>query len=269
MERASLVLEDLKGLAQEFNDYLKLTTFSVAVKLIQDPQTLSEVHSEGKPVRQVQKQLAVCQILAQARYVGRVIAGTCQTLNLCRPGAHAFGFEKFSIEEIARPYIGSYALNREIAIRGTEGIPRLEFGKYKALLAAPLDKIPVLPDVVLFYGNTAQMMRLIHGYNYERMERLTFTTNGEAGGCSDPVITPLLTRKPSLAFPCNGARILSWPSDDEAVMGIPLECLMTTLRGLQATHRGGIRYPIAWQHIDWEPQPPVLYFLRPDRKPPK
>ncbi len=73
-------------------------------------------------------------------------------------------------------------MNQDVAVRGTEGIPRLELGKYKALLAASLEKIPLLPDGVLFYGNTAQMLRLIQGYNYDRMERLIFSTNGEAGG---------------------------------------------------------------------------------------
>lgn len=256
--------KDLQSLAARYDKMLRLTTVPVAVKLFGKLADLEKISYKGKPIKLLGKRLALCQIFAQARYYGRLNAGTREKLDLCRLGADAFGFP---VTDYTHVYSGTYFNGDEAARRMIETTPKFKRDLYKAILVAPLEKSPVEPDVVLFYGNTAQILRLVHGYLYNKGGRLEFSSSGDAGACADPVVIAMQTQKPSIGLPCNGGRVLSWPSDDELVCGVPGALLEEILLGIEATHfgPGQIHYPVAWQHIDWEPQPPVIDFLYPEK----
>jgi len=256
--------KDLSSLAERYDKMLRLTTFPVAVKLFDNLADLEKVRYKGKPIKLQEKRLAVCQIFAQARYYGRLNAAKREKLDLCRLGADAFGFP---VTDYTHVYSGTYFNGDEAARKMIETTPKFKKDLYKAILVAPFEKTPVDPDVVLFYGNTAQILRLVHGYLYDKGGRLEFSASGDAGACADPVVIAMQTRRPSIGLPCNGGRILSWPSDNDLVCGVPGDLLEEVLLGIEATHfgPGQIRYPIAWQHIDWEAQPPVTDFLYPEK----
>lgn len=82
--------------------------------------------------------------------------------------------------------------------------------------------------MVIFFGNTAQIYRLIQAYLYNKGGRLEFGLCGEAL-CADVITAPIQTQKPVLGLPSNGARLLSWPSDDEIACGVPGSLLEDTL----------------------------------------
>lgn len=255
---------DLQSLAAGYDKMLRLTSYPVAVKLFEEIADFEKVRYKGKSVMLQQKRLAVCQIFAHARYYGRLNAATREKLDLCRLGADAFGFP---VTDYTKVYSGTYFDCDETARKMIETTPKFKRDLYKVILVAPLEKSPIYPDVVLFYGNTAQILRLVHGYLYDKGGRLEFSSSGDAGACADPVVIPMETGKPSIGIPCNGGRVLSWPSDNDLVCGVPGGLLEEVLKGVEATHfgPGQIHYPVAWQHIDWEPQPPVTDFLHPEK----
>jgi uncharacterized protein (DUF169 family) len=144
-------------------------------------------------------------------------------------------------------------------------MPKFERGTYEGILVGPLQKIPVEPDVVVVYGNAAQLLRVINGYLYDKGGRMTFSASGDAGLCSDTIVLPLSSNAPHLAMPCNGGRILSLPSLTDLACGIPYGQLETILDGIAFTGaKVPIMYPPGWQHIDWELQKgaPVRDFLQ-------
>ena len=246
--------EDLRAISNRYNEVLRLTSYPVAVKMFENLEELQEAKDEkGRPVRRIGKgNFTVCQLLAQARYTGRTIAGAAESLSMCLPGAAAMGFLELP-EGFSDGHVRAYYIDEEVARKNIDAIPKFPKGKYVAMLASPLERMPVDPDIVLFCGNSAQIYRFTHSYLYNKVGRLEFSTSGLVG-CSDLIVAPLRTGKPGLAFPANGTRIASWPSDNEMGCGIPADILEDVLEGLEFTHRGGIRYPITWQHIEWEVQ---------------
>ena len=111
----------------------------------------------------------------------------------------------------------------------------------------------VEPDVVVIYGNVAQMLRIVNGYLYNTGNRLEISASGDAGLCSDTVAIPMITGKPHLAIPCNGGRLMSLPNQTEMACGIPFEEVEHILEGMRFTGKNvPVMYSAAWQHIDWE-----------------
>lgn len=246
--------QELSSISNRYNDVLRLTSHPVAVKMIEHMEELQEAKDEkGRVVRSIgEGKFTVCQLLAQARYLGRTIAGTAESLSMCLPGAAAVGFQELP-EGFPDGHVRAYYTDEEIARKNLAAIPKFEAGKYVAMLASPLETMPIDPDIVLFFGNTAQIYRFIHSYLYNKVGRLEFSSSGLVG-CSDLIVAPLRSGKPGVALPSNGGRLASWFSDEEAACGVPAEILEDVLEGLEFTHRGGIRYPITWQSIEWEVQ---------------
>ncbi|MFZ5648325.1 MAG: DUF169 domain-containing protein [Bacillota bacterium] len=262
-EIKEITVERLEYLAGRFDRLLRPASYPVAVKLYNDPEELKGIkEKDGRMVRMVKdKNLAVCQLIGQARYLGRVLGGTNETASMCMYGSWVLGFEELPLEYM-HGYVRSYFINEEVAERNFATTPRFKVGSYSGILVAPLEKIPVMPDLVIIFGNTAQIYRLIHAYNYNKGVRLEFSSNGEAGGCADLIPLPLLSQKPSIALPCNGARMLSWPSDDGLAFAIPGSMLEDIMDGLEFTHAGMVRYPLTWVHLDWEVQGRIKNVIR-------
>lgn len=243
---------------------LGLEGFPVGVKMIRELAELDRISYKGRPVRRLSKNLAACQVVSQARYLGRVISAQAEFLKICRLGADVLGFD---VDDYAHVYSETYFSTENAARRMIETTPKIERGTYEAVLLGPLQKIPVQPDVVIVYGNAAQILRIVNGYLYDKGGRLTFSTSGDAGLCADTIVLPLLDKKPHIAIPCNGGRILSLPSVTDLACGMPYGLVEGILDGIKFTGRNvPIMYPPAWQHIDWElkEDAPVRAFLQKD-----
>jgi uncharacterized protein (DUF169 family) len=256
---------NFKVLNDDFKNHLNLEGFPAAVKMIEKAEMLEDILYKGKPVNILKKKLLVCQLISQARFYGRVIAGVDKNLDMCRLGGDAMGFE---VTDYTHVYAGTYFNSEEAARKMINGMPKFEKGKYQAILVGPLDRIPVEPDVVVIYGNVAQMLRIINGYLYNTGERLSFSASGDAGLCSDTVAIPMLTGKPHLAIPCNGGRLMSLPNQTEMACGIPFKEVTHVLEGMRFTGKNvPVMYPAAWQHIDWQPpeDSPICSFVQPER----
>lgn len=102
---------------------------------------------------------------------------------------------------------------------------------------------PCEPDLILVYGNGAQVMRLLVAALWRRGGRLHSSFSGRVD-CADAVISTMQTGEPQVVLPCNGDRIFAQTQDDEMAFTIPATRIDEITEGLERSQRAGVRYPI-------------------------
>jgi uncharacterized protein (DUF169 family) len=231
-----------KETEDKLNKYLRLATFPVAVKLIQNPEELNDIKYLKKP----EKKLALCQIFSFARYYGWTM-GCLKEDNICPLAELTLGFEESSrLFEEGAFFVGRYNETREAAKKTASSMPKLEFNKYKAIIAGSLNRIDFEPDLILIWGNSAQIMRIIQGYLWKRGGRISMSTFCD-GVCADTISNALITGELQIAFPCLGDRRFGMALDTDLIASIPFNILDEIIQGLEKTHKAGTRYPIPYQ----------------------
>jgi len=155
---------------------------------------------------------------------------------------------------------------KEDGRRYEAAIPRIETGQFEAVAMAPLVYDPFEPDIVLIYGNPAQIILLINALQFEDYEVMQFFCVGESS-CSDAVARCYLKGKPSLTIPCYGERRYGHAQDDEMAMALPSSYMEKALRGLEILYRKGVRYPISFAGAEGEVDRvlPVAYMTLEER----
>jgi uncharacterized protein (DUF169 family) len=114
----------------------------------------------------------------------------------------------------------------------------------EAIVMAPLTKEKLEPEVLLIYGNPAQIMMVMCGLQKVCYEKFSFNFIGE-GSCSDSLSQCYVTGKPSVSIPCYGERSMGGVSDDEIIIALPPEALEKSLMGLAELQKIGFKYPIS------------------------
>ena len=153
-----------KETEEKLNKYLRLATFPVAVKLLQNPEELNDIKFLKKP----EKKIALCQIFSYARYYGWTM-GCVKEDSICPLAEIALGFEESSrLFEEGAFFEGRYNETKKAAKKTASSMPKLEFNKYNAIIAGSLNRIEFEPDLILIWGNSAQIMRIIQGYLWKR-----------------------------------------------------------------------------------------------------
>ena len=114
----------------------------------------------------------------------------------------------------------------------------------KALLVSPLESgVVQAPDVVLIYGNPAQMARMVQSMIYAEGDIIESWANIGAS-CVREMIAPMIENKAGYVIPGRGARQLGMVGDDEMVFTLPIGKLENLLTGVRETHKKGTKYPI-------------------------
>ncbi len=225
--------------AKALERYLRLRTSPVAFRLFESDTALSEI--EG--IRRPDHKPRMCQLITLARVHGWTSGVTKEELGspvcgsiigLCEPPPELLK---------GNTLCGVLYKTVEDAGRHEMAVPRLPAGKYKALAVAPLARNKFEPDIILVYGNPAQMFMLIAAIQWEDFERLQFYCVGESS-CSDAIVRCYLTSKPSTGIPPYAERLYAYAQDDEMVMAIPVTYIDKVLEGLEGIYKGGVRYPI-------------------------
>ena len=123
-----------------------------------------------RPHRDLGIRVAVCQSFAFARRYGWGLAVGREDLSC--PLAHvAFGFSpSLPFYEAGNLCVEMYTRDAEAGARSEAAVPRFPLGGRGLLLVAPLGRAAYEPEVVVFYGNGAQVMRLVAAALYEMVE---------------------------------------------------------------------------------------------------
>ena len=219
---------------------MRLKSFPVAFKLLEKKEALAEVPF----LRRMNHKVTLCQLITIVRtYDWTVGADLDDFISPMCPSIIGLT----ALPEVVRD--GTFrsivwTKTREDGRKFENSIPRLPAGKYQAAALAPLVYNPFDPDIVLIYGNPAQMILLINALQFEDYEVMEFYCVGESS-CSDVIARCYLREKPSLSIPCYGERRYGHAQDDELVMALPAGMMEKALRGLEALYKRGVRYPIS------------------------
>jgi uncharacterized protein (DUF169 family) len=236
---------------------LRLKTFPVAVKFLKD-KTFPEKTRQPSVV--MGKRVAICQAVTMARIYGWTVGLTKEDV-VCVPAAIAFGFSTStdSAASLGKLFCGgSYSKTEEIGQAEATTIQRLEKDEYEAILLAPLQRAAFEPDTIAFYGNPAQLMRLVHAWTYGQGKRV----QGHFGGkveCTEYLLAPFKTQTPRIAVPGTGDRVFSMTQDDEIVFSIPGKFLAELVQNLQeAGKKVGATYPVP-VFLNFQPEFPKQF----------
>jgi uncharacterized protein (DUF169 family) len=145
----------------------------------------------------------------------------------------------------------------EEALKQQEDYPRVPAGE--ALVVGPLVKDNFEPEVVMVYGNPAQIMMLMCGLQKIKYERFEFHFIGE-GACVDSLGQCYNTGKPALAIPCYGERSMGQVKDDEIVIALPPPAVEQAIAGLEVLEKIGFKYPISNIGAFADPEPMLARF---------
>jgi uncharacterized protein (DUF169 family) len=235
------VTEKLKALDDAVARHVRPDTFPLGIRMIKPGEPVPE--GLRIPSQSLGEHWIVCQSIGVARRYGWGIAVGKEDV-ICPLSAIAFGFRAPN-DEYFRGYAstGMYCENEEAASRLEAGTWRFEPGAYSHVCVAPLSRATFEPQIVAVYANSAQVMRLVNAALYSRGGRIESTTGGRLD-CAEIVIQTMSTNAPKVIIPCNGDRVFGMAQDTEMVFACPWNFVDELLKGLEGTHKGGVRYPI-------------------------
>ncbi len=246
-------MTDWTHLTKRLEALLRLKTFPVAFKLLENVAEL-----ENNPwVRRLPHKTTTCQLITIVRTYDWTVGAVADDFvsPRCTSILGLAELPEFIRDGTMRSMV--WCATVEDARRCEESIPMIPTGKYNAVLLAPLVYNPFAPDIILIYGNPAQMMLLINAIQFRDYERLQFFSVGESA-CADVIAQCYLTGKPSLTIPCYGERRYGHAQDEEMVMGIPNNYYEKVIDGLEELYKRGIRYPISQFGAQVDPGPGLL-----------
>jgi uncharacterized protein (DUF169 family) len=246
---------DAAALNQKLETFLRVATFPVGVKSLKAGEPLPP--KAKRPQQDMGLRMAICQAVAVARRYGWTLAFGREDLS-CPIALAAFGFEPRNDYYTSGTLTdGMYASCREAGARFEAALYKYEPQEYATIVAGPLGRIAYEPDTVVVYGNPAQVLRLVNACLYEKGGSLKCETTGR-GDCTDLIIKGRKTGEPQLVLPCAGDRIFGMAADDEMAFTFPFAMADKVVEGLEKTHQGGIRYPVA-QFLRFQPEFPKSY----------
>lgn len=248
-------MSDLKFFEQEIQTYIKPTTLPLAIKLLTLEEEIPE--KTRRPKRDFKKRFAICQSAGMARRTGWTFALRKEDVS-CPLSQVSLGFEK------EQPFLkegnlceGMYTGTKEAGKKTEAAVPKFEYGRYKYILIGPVGRADYEPDIILIYGDSAQIMRLVHAALFEEGGTLTSNFMGRYD-CADYTAGVMNSGKCQVILPCNGDRVFGLVQDFEMAFAIPYSQIDKIILGLQGTHKGGVRYPIPF-FMNWEATFPPKY----------
>jgi uncharacterized protein (DUF169 family) len=225
---------------RQMEHYLRLRSFPVGLKMLEDPAEL-----ERNPwVRRSPEKLTLCQMITIVRTFDWTLGGTADDLvpPICATMLGLAEVPEWVADGTMRNVVW---LEKKVDAAACEaGIQRIPYGKFSAFLLAPTAYNPFIPDIIIIYGNPAQMSLLVNAIQFDQWERTVFYSVGESS-CSDVIGRCFVDRIPALSIPCYGERRFGHAQDDELAIGLPSEDCARILKNLEVLYKRGIRYPIS------------------------
>lgn len=223
-------------LAKELEQLLRLRTLPLAFKRCKSAAELESIPH----VHRLKHNPTFCQILTLARTVGWTIGVTGDEVFNC-PFPQRAGLLPIP-EDAWKRRVGTWLSTLEDGERCRDAFYTIP-GSCEALVLGPLASGGIEPEVVVIYGNPAQMAMLKQGIDRVYYERLEFSFMGESS-CLDAIHRCYVTGKASLSIPCYGERWLGGAEEDELDIALPPTLVETAIKGVKELSAIGFSYPI-------------------------
>lgn len=230
-------MNNFKFAAQTLKDVLSMESLPVGVKFFEDREAMTEIIT--KTYNQESK-YRYCQALMKARYGDKVVLHKDNIA--CPASAAAFGFKPLAEKLRTGDMLFKMGLfaSREAARRTMDMIPRLELGRYQAVVLAPLDQCDYNPDVIIVESETEHIMWLALASYFDEGGRLSFNSAIFQATCVDSTVVPFQTNNINASFGCFGCREATNIETGEALIGIPLAKIDKLITNLEALNENAI-----------------------------
>lgn len=218
---------------KDFRSLLNLGTYPVGVKLFEKASEALAV-----PGAKVMSSTATCHMAALARHHRQdgICVSTTQGMK-CLWGLACLGMirtpERLARGDLNRPFTkddeAAKTLQDAIFMLGNEG------QRFMALLTAPLDLMPVDPDVIVAYLTPGQAMKVLLGHEYAEGKVLRDAViTGQSSVCS-AIAKVVAGDEIVMDIPCVGDRTWGLVQDDQLVMAFSPKTFDRLLDGMRAT----------------------------------
>lgn len=232
-------MEILERFKKAVDEHLSLRSFPVAIKLLERSEDIPP--NMGRPLKALGESIRPCVGWHLVRHKGLSIAMLPEDFTTACPTS----IFVFGLLEPIQPWIEGdlsydiYTGSRGAAANMERHVFRLEVGKYKGIAFAPLGKADFIPDLVMIYGNSREVHRLVLAAAWTTGEPLNVSIAAR-NLCTEGIIQPFQTGQPVLAIPCGGDREHGRTNDDEIVFTTPVDKLEGIIKGLaeyEKSHR--------------------------------
>lgn len=246
-----------KKLFDTIETYIRPYSFPVAVKMATNEMEMPKFIS---PIKTMGRRIAVCQAVGLSRRMGWNIHYT-QEDHVC-PGSYMiFGYTKVPdmVKQGGGFHYPVYSATPELGQDTHKYMQGLEEGELHSFFLSPLKKLSFVPDVVLVYGNPAQIVRFIQAVVYSEGGVVTSNFMGR-GACSASIVTPYKSKKCNVVIQGGGERLFAITDDTEIVFSIPYNMFQSVITGIEETHKQGVsRIPTPFMGMTMEPKFPKSY----------
>lgn len=239
--------------------------FPIGIKFCKDEEEFEE-YAVSRP----RDNITLCQLLGIARLRGRPIGAIADEIDGCVIGTRILGLKEMP-EDMSDGSRWNQLAGIDLGVmkKMFDEIHKFELGEYAAIISAPLgmfDTLETDPDVIMVFGNPAQIWALVVAYHDMTGKRLKVDFSGHAA-CEAIVATPE-TGEPWVTIPCGGARGLSAVESTELFMTFDVEHLKTMLDRIE---KARIRYPAGgvYEMLSISPSKGEFVTLRIGRKSPE
>jgi len=233
--------------AEALNRLIRPLTFPIAVKLVKSVDEFPE--KARRPFKDMGFKTNLCVAMTMARKYGWTVGMTTDD-NACPIAAYTYGWSEPESETSKAltdfMLVMKYAANENAAKTTMDAVEQVKLNKGQnvGVIFSPLERTKIEPDLVMIFCNPAQLMRLVHGATQETGVSVQSIFSGRGGTCTEGVLQTFKTREPKVVLPGNGDRVWAMVQDGEMAFTIPANWLDPVIRGLEATHQTGVRYPI-------------------------
>jgi uncharacterized protein (DUF169 family) len=210
---------ELDEMAKTLVERLHLETNPVGVKLFKKEEDIP------KDMKMITEPLRYCEMVQAARLKGETSLAN-PDMHSCKGGAAGLGLMEFP-ENIASGNLYFSKLNKcetkEAGSNTVSSFPAMPAGSAVATLVAPLEKMLMKPDVVIFVGTPVQARRIVQAVLYEKGGRVDIDTAGIQSFCVDATSSPILKGDVNISLGCDGSAKNSGLENDLVVVGIPFD----------------------------------------------
>lgn len=235
--------------------FVRPDTFPLAVRVVTGEEPIPE--RVKRPKRDLGMTFSICQAVTMSRRYGWAMAMGAEDQS-CPIAKVAFGYE----DEVDFYKEGNlpnqmYTKTCELGAKTEAAVPKFSREEAGTVVIAPLNRTSFEPELVVVYGNSAQVMRMVAAALYTTGGEITSSFSSRAD-CADLIIRTKQSDKPQVILPCYGDRVFGQTHDHEMAFTIPYTMVDDFLEGLEGTHKGGVRYPIP-TYLRYEAQFPHTY----------